>query len=231
MPGLRSARLVRSGPLAQQVLSFLEDKIVTRELTPGTRLVEDELSEQYGISRTPLREALRQLEASSLVVRKPGHSVHVAPMTLENLNHVFACRVPLEGLAAAMVAGAPPERRDATIAELDAQLALMAETLARGDSEGGFRANVELTHILHRDCGNPVLAGLLAQLDKPALRYRHWAYVRQPQMLPMAVDTNAAMIAAIREGDAGAAGEVTRSLVRRAWTMARESLAEGAVTA
>jgi DNA-binding GntR family transcriptional regulator len=47
-------------------------------------------------------------------------------------------------------------------------------------------------------------------------------------MLPLAVDTNAAMIAAIREGDSGAAGEVTRNLVRRAWTMARESFEAGA---
>ncbi len=223
---MHSTRLVRSGPLAQQVLSFLEDKIVTRELAPGTRLVEDELCAQYGISRTPLREALRELEASSLAVRRPGHSMHVAPMTLVNLNHVFACRVPLEGLAAATMAGAPDERRAATVAELDAQLARMEETLSQGDYEGGFRANVALTHILHRDCGNPVLAGLLAQLDKPALRYRHWAYLRQPQMMPLAVDTNAAMIAAIREGDSGAAGEVTRNLVRRAWTMVRESFSD-----
>ena len=91
-------------PLALELVRFIENKIITRELRPGTRLVEEELGEQYGISRTPLREALRLLEASSLVVRLPRRSVRVAPMTLDNRDQIFACRVPLEGLAASSVA-------------------------------------------------------------------------------------------------------------------------------
>ena len=212
-------------PLALELVSFIEDKIITRELAPGTKLVEEELSEHYGISRTPLREALRLLETSSLVVRKPGYSVRVAPMTLDNLNHVFACRVPLEALAASMVAALPPERRDATVGELDQHLAHMASMLELGDIAAGFRANVALTDILHRDCGNPVLAGLLAQLNKPALRYRHWAYLKQERMLPMAIETNAAMVEAIRRGDGAGAGAVTRDLVRGAWDLVRTNFA------
>ena len=207
-------------PLAQELVQLIENKIITRELAPGTRLVEEELSLQYGISRTPLREVLRLLEASSLVVRQPRRSVRVAPMTRENLDQVFACRVPLEALAAASVAALPEYRRIRVVAALQQEVAHMADRARAADMEGGFRANVALTDILHRECANPVLTGLLAQLNKPALRYRHWAYLQQSRMLPLAVENNAQMVDAIRQGDGARADAVTRALVQAAWKMA-----------
>lgn len=212
-------------PLALELVQFIENKIITRELAPGMRLVEEELSEQYGISRTPLREVLRLLEASSLVVRQPRRSVRVAPMTLENLDQVFACRVPLEALAAASVAALPDRRRTPVVASLQQHVDLMADMARKADMEGGFRANVALTDILHRDCANPVLTGLLAQLNKPALRYRHWAYLQQSRMLPLAVENNALMVDAIRHGDTARADAVTRALVQTAWKMAHLAFA------
>ncbi len=97
----------------------------------------------------------------------------------------------------------------------------MADMAQQGDMEGGFRANVALTDILHRECANPVLSGLLAQLNKPALRYRHWAYLQQSRMLPLAVENNAMLVDAIRAGDSARADAVTRALVQTAWEMAR----------
>jgi len=208
-------------PLAQNTLAMLEHKIITREFAPGTRLIEADLCEFYKISRTPLREALRLLEANGLVTRKPRYGVHVAPMTVENLDHIYSCRVPLEALAAAALAGAPA--RDISVGRLTDCLRRMEQALANHELEAGFQANVELTGVLHRECGNPVLAGLLAQLDKPALRYRHWAYLEQAQMLPLAIRANRKMISAIRAGDPARAEAVVRDLVIRAWTMTREA--------
>jgi DNA-binding GntR family transcriptional regulator len=208
-------------PLAHDTLAMLEHKIITREFAPGTRLIEADLCEFYKISRTPLREALRLLEASRLVTRRPRYGVYVAPMTIENLDHIYSCRVPLEALAAAAIAGAPA--RDACVARLTNCLQRMEQAYARHELEAGFRANVELTEVLHRESGNPVLAGLLAQLDKPALRYRHWAYLEQAKMLPLAIRANRKMVAAIRAGDPVRAEAVVRDLVVRAWTMTREA--------
>ena len=208
-------------PIALDMLASLEHKIITREFAPGTRLIEADLCEFYKISRTPLREALRLLEANGLVTRKPRYGVHVAQMTVENLDHIYSCRVPLEALAAAALA-ATPARTD-SVARLTACLRRMEQALARHELEAGFQANVELTGVLHRDSGNPVLAGLLAQLDKPALRYRHWAYLEQAQMLPLAIRANRKMITAIRAGDPARAEAVVRDLVIRAWTMTREA--------
>jgi len=208
-------------PLALDMLALLEHKIITREFAPGTRLIEADLCEFFKISRTPLREALRLLEANGLVTRKPRYGVHVAPMTVENLDHIYSCRVPLEALAAAALAAAPA--RAASVTRLTACLRRMEQALVRRELEAGFQANVELTSVLHRDSGNPVLAGLLAQLDKPALRYRHWAYLEQAQMLPLAIRANRKMIAAIRAGDPARAEAVVRDLVVRAWAMTREA--------
>jgi DNA-binding GntR family transcriptional regulator len=208
-------------PLALDMLALLEHKIITREFAPGTRLIEADLCEFFRISRTPLREALRLLEANGLVTRKPRYGVHVAPMTVENLDQIYSCRVPLEALAAAALAAAPA--RADSVARLTACLHRMEQALARHDLEAGFQANVELTGILHRDSGNPVLAGLLAQLDKPALRYRHWAYLEQARMLPLAIRANRKMIAAIRAGNPARAEAVVRDLVMRAWAMTREA--------
>ena len=208
-------------PIALDMLASLEHKIITREFAPGTRLIEADLCEFYKISRTPLREALRLLEANGLVTRKPRYGVHVAPMTVENLDHIYSCRVPLEALAAAALAAAPA--RADSVARLTACLRRMEQALVCHELEAGFQANVELTGVLHRDSGNPVLAGLLAQLDKPALRYRHWAYLEQAQMLPLAIRANRKMIAAIRAGDPARAEAVVRDLVTRAWAMTREA--------
>lgn len=208
-------------PLANDTLAMLEHKIITREFAPGTRLIEADLCEFYKISRTPLREALRLLEASGLVTRKPRYGVHVSAMTLENLDHIYSCRVPLEALAAAALAGA--RWRAASVHRLTACLQRMVQAGAHGELGAGFQANVELTGVLHRESGNPVLASLLGQLDKQALRYRHWAYLEQPQMLPLAIRANRQMIAAIRAGDPVRAEAVVRDLVTRAWTMTREA--------
>jgi DNA-binding GntR family transcriptional regulator len=206
-------------PLALDMLALLERKIITREFAPGTRLIEADLCEFYKISRTPLREALRLLEASGLVTRRPRYGVHVAPMTIENLDHIYSCRVPLEALAAAALAAAPA--RDACVGRLASCLQRMQQADAHHELEAGFAANVELTGALHRECGNPVLAAVLAQLDKPALRYRHWAYLEQPKMLPLAIRANRKMIAAIRAGEPARAEAVVRDLVTRAWAMTR----------
>ena len=208
-------------PLALDALAMLERKIITREFAPGTRLIEADLCEFYKISRTPLREALRLLEANGLVTRRPRFGVHVAPMTVENLDHIYSCRVPLEALAAGAVAGAPA--RTATVARLAACLERMEQAQAQHDLAAGFQANVEMTGILHRESGNPVLAALLAQLDKPALRYRHWAYMEQQKMLPLAIRSNRQMLAAIRAGDPVRAEAVVRDLVARAWAMTRKA--------
>lgn len=206
-------------PLAVELTPFLEREIIMRRLKPGERLVELELCARFGVSRSPMREALRLLEASLLVTRKPRYGVRVAAMTLENLDHIYACRAPLEALAAAGIAGA--SRRENVVTTLDGCVARMQTAAEAGDVEDCFFANVELTDILHAQCQNPVLTTLLAQVDKAALRYRHWAFCEQPAIVSLSISANRDMVEAIRSGKPKRAESITRDLVLETWTRLR----------
>ena len=205
--------------LAVELAPFLEREIVTRRLQPGERLVELELCARFGVSRSPMREALRLLEASLLVTRKPRYGVRVAPMTLENLDHIYACRAPLEALAAAGIAGA--SRRENVVTALDSCVQRMQTAAEAGDVEGCFFANVGLTDVLHAQCQNPVLTTLLAQVDKAALRYRHWAFCEQSAMASLSISANRDMVEAIRSGKPKRAESITRDLVLETWSRLR----------
>lgn len=208
-------------PLGLELAPFLEREIITRRLQPGEKLVELDLCARFGVSRSPMREALRLLEASLLVTRRPRYGVRVAPMTLANLDHIYACRAPLEALAAAAIATTP--ERGPTVAALTASVGEMRAAAAAGDVERCFFANVELTDVLHAASDNPVLAAMLAQIDKAALRYRHWAFCEAPSMIALSIDANSEMVAAIAAGDPERAERVTRGLVVEAWTLLRRT--------
>lgn len=213
-------------PLAIELAPFLEREIITRRLEPGEKLVELDLCARFGVSRSPMREALRLLEASLLVTRKPRYGVRVAPMTLENLNHVYVCRAPLEALAASSVASAPWRLEAADALEI--WLKKMQTAAGAGAIEDCFFANVALTDVLHDQCRNPVLSGLLAQVNKAALRYRHWAFCQAPSMIALSIGGNMDMVEAIRIGDAMRAEAVTKDLVQDAWKLAQQAFAEAA---
>ena len=93
-------------PLGLEIAQRLEAEIILLRREPGSRIGEEEISAQYGVSRSPVREALRALELDGLVVRSPRRGGVVAPLSIENLDAIYACRAPLEGLAAAGVATA-----------------------------------------------------------------------------------------------------------------------------
>ena len=208
--------------LSQTVLAFLERKIILRELPPGAKLVEEELCERYGISRSPVREALRLLEGTGLVIRRPRQGVRVAPMSLADLDQIYSCRVKLEALAAE---GAARSANPVAVAgELSVALAAMRSALEAGEVERCFDANVALTEALHEASGNAVLQRLLAIVQKPALRYRHLAYGVSAEMTAIAIEANQQMIDAIRRADAPAAGRVTAGLVEAAWQIVRTAL-------
>jgi len=102
----------------------------------------------------------------------------------------------------------------------------MRDAAAAGAVEDCFFANVALTDVLHEQCRNPVLLGLLAQVNKAALRYRHWAFCQAPSMIALSIGRNMDMVEAIRRGDAMRAEAVTKELVQDAWKLARQAFAE-----
>jgi len=207
--------------LGREIVRHIERDIVALRLTPGAKITEEEVCRRYGVSRSPVREALQILEAHGLVERWPRRGVFVAPITVTRLDEVYACRVPLEGLAAAAVA---TQASAEAIMGLRAALGRMEAAAAQGRPDDAFAANVEITDGLHANCGNATLRGLLANLDKQALRFRYFCYSRSPDMIALSLASNQALLVALEARNAVTAQAVTEDLIRRSWALVREVL-------
>lgn len=205
-------------PLGVEIAQRLEAEIILLRREPGSRIGEEEVSERYGVSRSPVREALRALEADCLVERSLRRGVIVVPMSIENLDAICACRVPLESLAAAGVATKADARVIASLREAIGRMEVA------GDAEAAFWANAALTDILHAECGNPVLRRLLDSVNKQALRYRYYTYRESAESVAMSVGENRHLLGAIERRDASAARQITEDLVRKNWQFTRHCL-------
>lgn len=91
-------------PIREEVFTMLRQAILTGKLQPGDRLVERELAEQLGVSRTPVREALRKLELENLVTHIPRKGVVVSEISKKDVIEIFDIRASLEGLASSLAA-------------------------------------------------------------------------------------------------------------------------------
>src|SRR6056297_3148210 len=198
---------IHRAPLGVDLAHKLAGEIIRGHPPPGTKLKEAEISARHGVSRSPLREALGLLEFWGLAERRPRYGVRVAPLSVQHLDDLTTCRLPLEARAAALVAAAPSHAETAT--RLTADLERMTALQAAGDGEACFTANLDLMRTLHAANPNPVLRRLLSELNLPAQRYRHLVYRHAPDTLGMLLRANEAMIAAIARGDADAAHRVT----------------------
>ena len=170
-----TARIERTAaPLRQQVVRLLREDILNGLLTPGQRLVENVLCASYGVSRTVVREALRQLESEHLIRVVPAQGPIVAVLTEAEIRAIYVVRAALEGLAGRLFA------HHATAAEVARMLALrdrMEAEYRHGtvDAREAFKA--EFYHTLLRGTANPVLAEMLGGLHARVAIFRRFAFV------------------------------------------------------
>lgn len=166
-----SKPLRRSQSLHAQTYQVLRTSILAGELAPGERLVETQLAEQLQVSRTPLREAMRQLQREELVTADPGGGLRVTAISREDAVQLYDCRIALESLA---VVEACTGASASGLKKLE-QCVKQAETLAKRQlSEGNSGKLLELDYQFHRliaeTSGNKWLLSLLEQVfDKMAL--------------------------------------------------------------
>src|SRR5258708_26520480 len=92
------------GNAAEPAYAVLREAIVTNTLKPGTRLRADDLAKRLGVSKTPVREALRKLQAEDLITVQPGNALTVKSISEEQLLEIYYTREALEGMAARLAA-------------------------------------------------------------------------------------------------------------------------------
>ncbi len=127
--------------IADRTFDQLRQAIVEGEIPPGSKISEPVLAARYGISRGPLREAMRRLESSSLVERKPNVGARVITLTNAQLLEIYVIREALEGMAARLAA---EQMSDAGIADLRALLARHRGDVAREEWQTYFQQEGDL---------------------------------------------------------------------------------------
>lgn len=190
-------------PEARRVARVLRDQIVDGARAPGSRLVERDLAAGLGVSRVPVREALRALVAEGLVTPRPRTWAVVRTFTDADVEHLLEVRSALEQLAARRAA----ERHDAAaLSALDDALARQADAASRGDATGARRAAADLHEALLAAAGNPMLDEIAAVT---ASRVR-WLLGRHEDLAEM-VEEHRTLVAAVRAGDADEAQRHVRA--------------------
>lgn len=143
--------------LAEAIFRHIGQAIVEGAIPPNQRLVETQLCEQFGCSRSPLREAIRMLAAEGLVTITPRRGARVVELTPKTLRDVFEVRVLLEGLAARLAA---ENRTDDDLAELKSLSASMRAVVERGPETRFFNLNNTFHEALAQIGNNDFLASL-----------------------------------------------------------------------
>lgn len=153
--------------LAEEAYLALHRRIVRGQLAPGETLLEPALCEELGISRTPLREALKRLAGEGLVVMPRNRRARVAPIDARELEHLFEVEAGLESLAAGLAA----ERMTNTeLKRLESLQERLERLLAKGDRNAYFELNQRIHGLIVAGARNPVLEethrGLLGRLER-----------------------------------------------------------------
>jgi DNA-binding GntR family transcriptional regulator len=213
--------------LVDKLASQLHARVLSGELPSGTRLRQKALAEEFGVSRTPVREALRKLQAGGLVELQPNRGAVVRGLSPREIRDAYEVRAALEALAAGLAAERVNRQQLRRLEHAQREFrAALAGTISRrkGGREVGERdvrrwasANDEFHQTIHEASGNEVLAGQLAQLAQNFPRDLSRLVVSESTaMLEANVREHEAILEALAQHDAEAAYERMRQHVGRA---------------
>jgi DNA-binding GntR family transcriptional regulator len=195
--------------VVDHVYTALRERILSGDLPRATKLRQATLADELGVSRTPLREALRRLSAEGLVDFAPNRGATVSALDFGDMRHAWAARVALEPGAARLAA----ERRDAdAIAAMRAAVA--DQRSADGDRGQSFSANRAFHLALAAASGNPHLTRFAEMLWVPRIGVPiYQAQAAEPAGPSAWADEHERIADAIANGDADAAERLTRAHV------------------
>ena len=205
-----------AAPLRQQVLTDLRAAIIDGRLAPGARLVERDLTESMGVSRTVVREALRQLEAEGLVANIPNKGPVVRTLTGAEASDLYAIRGVLEGLAARLFA---QQASDEQVTRLKQALEVVIDAYAGGDATRVLDTKNRFYDVLFEGARSETLSSMIQTLHARIWRWRALGLThpeRSPARSTESVDNLKRIFAAIEARDADAAERLTREEAQRA---------------
>lgn len=182
-------------PLRDVVFKTLRQAILRGELKPGERLMEIRLANKLGVSRTPIREAIRKLELDGLVVMIPRKGAEVAEITEKSLRDVLEVRKVLEELSVELACDRITKEQ---IKELEKAAEEFKEILKSDDITEIAEADVHFHDIIYQAADNQRLTQLLSNLGEQMYRYRI-EYLKNPDVHEKLLSEHEEIIKNIRE--------------------------------
>lgn len=156
-------------PLREVIFNTIREAIIVGELKPGERLMEVQLAEKMGVSRTPVREAIRKLELEGLVSMIPRKGAHVADLSKKDIMDVLELRASLDGLATVLAAERiTPEE----LKELKHVLSQFAAYMEKDNVQGLIKKDVEFHEIIYKSSRNEKLIQIANNLREQIHRFR-----------------------------------------------------------
>lgn len=160
-------------PLREIVYEELKRQILVGEIAPGTRMMEVEMAEDMGVSRTPIREAIRKLEKEGLVTIEPRRGAYASEISVKDMVDVLEVRQDLEGMAAALAAEKVTEEEKQAFIKVNSEY---EEAIRSGNTDEIIRCDELFHQLIVSYSGNKTLNQLLSQVQELALRFRYIYY-------------------------------------------------------
>ena len=192
-------------PLRDVVFNTLRQAILRGELKPGERLMEIQLANKLGVSRTPIREAIRKLELEGLVLMIPRKGAEVAQITEKSLRDVLEVRRALEELAVELACDRMTEQG---LADLEQAEEEFEKVLTNDDITVVAAADVAFHDAIYQATNNQKLILLLNKLREQMYRYRV-EYLKRKECHPQLLAEHRNIIQAIKEGEREKAIHIT----------------------
>ena len=184
-------------PLREVVCESLREAIRSGVLKPGERIMEIQLAEELGVSRTPVREAIRKLELEGYVVMMPRRGTYVASMSIRDINEIFEIRTALESLSNGLAAD---HITDDELEHLQRLLVIIGGYIKEGNIEKIVETDIEFHDLLYHAARNERLVGIISNLRDQLTRFRTLS-MSYPGRLEETLEEHRLIVDAIASGD------------------------------
>ena len=193
-------------PLREVVTETLREAIVSGILKPGERLMEIQMAEELGVSRTPVRESIRKLELEGFVVMVPRRGTYVADLSIKDINEVYEIRTVLDVLAAGLAAERITEEE---LEELERLLVHIGEFVDQNNVDKLIEFDSQFHDVLYRASRNDRLVGIINNLREQFTRFRSIS-MKYPGRMQNTVAEHTRLVEAIAQRNPDLAQQIAR---------------------
>jgi len=202
--------------LGEDVYSALRNLIIQGNLAPNAPITEGRVASVLGVSRTPVREALKRLEYDGLLSTRPGHTTHVSTVTLNDISQTYPLIAVLEGLAARL---ATPQLTPADLRHMEELTRQMAYHHRRKEIDKLLRVDTEFHGVIHSRAGNARLQRIVRELRGQMERFE-FAYFSSPENFHSSLRRHRKLVRILGRG----VPEISERTLMRQWRIGMHAM-------